>query len=965
MKFRVWFAVLGLLSVNVLLCNAAEIRGKVTDPQGAAVADVSITLEREGSPAGVSALTGKDGTFSLGDLPAAAYTLLARKAGFAELKQGPIRIVESAEPQRVNLRLLPSRETEVVRGTEERNPNDFVIRLDTNSIKNEQLRTGTPLRFIPEFRATSNYYGEQFGYPLRSVPTTSLGRPTSSLRGSVYEFHQNNHLNARPFFQVGPILPSRRNQYGFSLGGPVRKERLWFTFAWDQVRDSGFVNGNVQVPLASERTPRASDPRMNTIIAALLNAYPTALPNLPQVSVRHLNTNAFRDIKATAFSWHLDYRAPWGDSLAVDHQFQDYTEEPFELVVGQNPRTLMRPQGAGLTYTHPFSARTVAQIGLNYRRLAVQLLPTKRFLELAPAALLPNGTPDVEFGEDLTQLGLVNQGMPRARFENHYYLTPQITHTSGRHNLSAGATVQHLWDSDLRNYNVRGTITFNADCISVDGAVCQRRSSVENFLAGIATRMSVTEPNQYSGYRSWEYAFYIQDRFRFRPNLSLLGGLRYEILTVPQEVSHIFKFSYKTDANNVAPQVGFAWNPGSGKTVVRGGYGIAFSSITLGTFSREANSSDYVKAVGINTPTLQDWLNITSVNPTPGRRGSLNKVDAGIVAPYVHTYNLYLERELPGQAMLRLGYLGSRAFKLLSGTPVNRARPVAGIPTISATVNQRRPDLRYGRVFILTNGSTGYLDALQFSLLKRRGWGLNFEATYTFSKAINSGMTNFAETGNGDDASQSDELVSDTKGVASFDTPHAFTLNYSYDLPRPGNAGIWLSRLLGGWTVSGTTVLRSGTPFSVFTGSDAPGWGNVDGEDKDRPNIKNPGLLGKSIDNPDTSAALMGADVPCVDRGGYIDCKYFDTNVSPGGRGNIGYRTFRKDGTNNWNLAVSRSFTLGSSERQLQFRSEFFNFFNHAQFAAPGFLLTSPTFGKITNTVNKGRVTQLTLRYLF
>jgi hypothetical protein len=966
MKYTRYAAVFLWIYFASLSCLAADISGKVTDGQGTAIAEVSISVEMaDGRATDIAAVTGKDGTFAIAELGPASYVLVARKPGFAEVKTAPIQIGEAVENRSVNLRLVPVREVETVRGAEERNPNDFVIRLDTNSIKNELTRVGISPRLIQEFRVTSSYYGEQFGYTLRPIPTTSARRPISDVHGAVYEFHQDNALNARPFFQVGGILPSRRNQYGFSFESPIKKERLWFDFAWGQIKDSGFVNGDVQVPLASERTPRSSDPQMNAIIGALLKAFPVEVPNLPQVSLRHLNTNSFRDTSSTAFSWHVDYRSPSGDTLAIDHQFQDSTEEPFQFVAGQNPRTLSRPQSIGVNYSHAFSATTAGQIGLNYRRLAVQLLLTQRYLDLVPKTLLPLGTPDVSIGEDVSQIGMVNRGMPRSRFENHYYLTPQITQTRGRQTIFAGGTVLHQWDTDVRSSNARGTIHFAADCISTAGGPCIPRSAVENFLAGTATRMSITRGNQHNGYRNWEYGFFVQDRVRLRPNFTLQGGLRYELQTVPHEVKDFFKLEYKTDANNFAPQIGFAWNPGSGQTVLRGGYGVAFGSITVGTFSRQASSTESVKSANINTPTLQDWVNPNFESRSGGSRTSVNRIEPGTVLPYVQTYNVFVERELPWQSLLRAGYLGSRALKMLYGATLNTAVPVPGIPATSATVNQRRPDPRYSRIFTIMNASTAYFDGLQLAFAKRRSAGLNFEAVYSFSKSIDTAVGNFAETGSGDDASQTEEIVSDVKAVSSFDTPHSFTINYSYALPRLGNGASWFAMLFRDWVVSGTTVFRSGTPFTVYTGSDSPGFGNVDGEEGDRPNIKNPALHGTSVDNPDTSAAIMGADTPCIDRGGYMDCKYFDTNIAPGGRGSLGYRTLRKDGTNNWNFAVGRNFMLSGSEKQLQFRTEFFNFLNHAQFAAPGIYLTTPTFGKITNTVNKGRVIQLTLRYSF
>src|SRR5262249_49508096 len=138
-------------------------------------------------------------------------------------------------------------------------------------------------------------------------------------------------------------------------------------------------------------------------------------------------------------------------------------------------------------------------------------------------------------------------------------------------------------------------------------------------------------------------------------------------------------------------------------------------------------------------------------------------------------------------------------------------------------------------------------------------------------------------------------------------------------------------------------------PFHIHPGSDAPGYGNVDGNTQDRPNIY-PSLLGKSFDNP----ALLGANtcrLPGTDGLPYLHCQNFDTDIPPGGRGNLGMNTFQKDGTANWNVSFSRAFRLPGGDGLLDFRTEFINFFNTPQFDKPGNYLSSATFGKITNTV--------------
>ncbi|MBI3934376.1 MAG: TonB-dependent receptor [Acidobacteria bacterium] len=981
-------------AIVVLVAGAAcgfgqEVRGRVTDAQGAALANVAVTIEGNGSPPR-SAQTGQDGGYSLVGLPPSRYMIRAQKAGFAEQRQGPLELAASGAALVVNFRLAPAAETEAVRGAEERNPNDFVIRLDTNSITNELARTGGNLRYLTEFRADRNYYGEPFGFPLRSVETASLGSVLGSYHGSISEFHQDSALNARPFFQVGSLLPSRRNQYAFSVSGPIVKERLSFNFAWGQVRDSGFVNGNVQVPLAEERTPSATDPEQYAIIAAMLKAFPDELPNLPHVSKRHLNTNSFRNIRNTAFSIHVDSRFASGDRLAFEQQFSDGTEDPFELVLGQNPQTTTKPQSLRLTYSRIVSPRTVMQLYAIYDRLTAVLLPTKRYQNLL-SSLGIQQVPDFDLGEELTNIGIPSQGIPRKRYENHYLLGGQFTRTAGRHNFSTGGSGKLLWDSDERRSHGRGTLLFNRDFTifdpeleNPDGTRGRERTAtaVENFLRGQASRLSLAVGNQYRGYRNWEWIAYFQERFTVRPGLQFNLGLRYEALTVPHEVNDLFEFQHDTDANNFAPQFGFAWSPPATGVVVRGGYGIAFGSMTIATWNRQASNPPMTQSLSVDKPTVAIIPEIPSRQPDPTRKSTVGSFDSEAALPYTHTYNFSLERELQTAILLRAGYQGSRTYKMFTGLALNRARydPLClDSPSrdcnSSADVNARRPDQRFLRIYNIVSGSNGYHDGLQVSVVKKRTRGLSFELRYAFSKSIDSGIFNFADAGNGGEVSQTEELIGDVKSVSAFDTPHSFSINYSYELPRLPTGPEWLANFFQRWTVSGTTIFRSGTPFAVFTGSDGPGSGNVDGEPNDRPNLLNPEILGRSFDDPDTSAQWMGALrhdctevlVPGSATDSYKQCKYFDTNLPVGGRGNLGYRVFRKDGTNNWNLALARSFPLpgASSEKQLQFRAEFYNFLNHAQFAAPGYSISSPTFGQITNTVNKGRVTQLSLRLIF
>ena len=916
----------------------SELRGKVTDLSGTAVSAVTLVAHREGAASDHMAQSAQNGEFLFENLEPGEYTLIARKPGYLDRKEGPLHLDGEHQSNPVYVRLTAGSDSEQVHGAEERNPNDFVIRLDTNAIINELNRTGTTLRFFPEFTTEKSYFGEQFGYPLRLKEPSVFGKPISAFHVALYDFHQNGLFNARPFFQVGSLRPSRRNQYGFSVSGPILAQKSWFSFQWGQVRESGYVNGNVQVPLASERVPQSGDPYTNSIISSFLKAFPSELPNLPNVSIRHLNTNALRSIHSTAFSTHVDYQVSGKNKLAFDQQYLDTAEEPFELVLGQNPRTLLRPQNLRLSDSHTVSTHTVIQSAINYDRLGAHLEPTEKFLQtLAPIGIVT--PPDLDFADALTAVG--PSGMPRWRFENHFYYSSQVVQERGRHKILFGGSLLRLRDGDMRSFFTRGAFFFSNDL---------GHTAIDNFLLGRPSSFNITIGDNYRGFRNWEIAGYARDHFRLSSQFTIDIGLRYEIVTKPTEANNLAKVSYHADANNLGPQIGFAWNPGLGKTTIRAGYTLTYGVLPLVFFSRERSNPPIIQPLVIPNPKLSDLPNLLHIVPAANAQSGINLLDPNLVSPYSHIYNLGIERELPANTLLRLTYLGSRTFKMPVTATMNRAVAVPGIDATSATVNLRRPDQRYLRVYDVFSAGNGYLDAFQASITKRLGKGFSMDARYTFSKAIDSSNSNFADTGSGD-LSQTEATASDLKATSAFDTPHALLVTYSYALPFTGNKAGWTAKLLSRWSLSGTTIYRSGTPFSVLTGSDAPGFGNVDGETSDRPNILNPTILGKSISNPDTSTSILQRS-------------YFNTQIPVGGRGNLGYGTFRKDGTHNWNLALAKSirFLLSGREKQMQFRAEIFNLFNQAQFAAPGRLITSPTFGQITNTVNKGRVIQLMLR---
>jgi hypothetical protein len=285
----------------------------------------------------------------------------------------------------------------------------------------------------------------------------------------------------------------------------------------------------------------------------------------------------------------------------------------------------------------------------------------------------------------------------------------------------------------------------------------------------------------------------------------------------------------------------------------------------------------------------------------------------------------------------------------------NRAVPEAGVPQTTATITDRRPDPRYYELREARNASNAYFDAARVTFHAPAWHGLTGEASYWFSKAIDTGSayTNMAA---GDEAlqgySQSQDLVAqDLKGPSAFDQSHAAMVRFQYAPPALAGGPHLARAVLNGWRVLGTFLAKTGLPFTLITGSDAPGFGNVDGSNGDRPNLLDPAVLGQTIADPNTSSLLLPRSA-------------FGFISPTESRGNLGSNTFRRGGIRNMNAALARTWTVRSDWRTT-FRIESINFFNTPQFASPSADLSSPAFGKITNTLNDGRSFQFTLQVQF
>jgi hypothetical protein len=809
-----------------------------------------------------------------------------------------------------------------------RNENVAVNQIDNNAIKEANVRVGAAPTIVSEPRVETNQYATEFGRPGGGAVTLNAVPPVSGWHGELFQFHQNSLFNARTFFQVGGVKPSRRNFYGGRFSGRLGPA-TWLTGSYSQRDVRGMVNGNVLVPLENERTPLATDPAVRAMVSRFLEAYPKELPNRPDFDIRALNTNAPQRIDDLDATLRLDHdMGGHRGRLSASYNVSRQRIDAFQLVAGQNPDNEIHPHRGQLTWRGTAGGIDAA-VGFTFQRTKSVLLAE------------PNAVPmRVRMGYQIEELGPDSE-FPVDRATNSYrYGAVFGKRVGSSHEFTFGADLMRFQLNGIETMSTRGFLSFTNNF---------GRSAIQNFRLGTPSFYEVTVGELSRGFRNWNFNGFFADRWKLNRRVQLYWGLRYNLVTGPTEVNGFHPQLYPCDCNNFSPRFALAINA-TRNWVMRAAYTTSFGEVPPVTYQQARFNLPYVRYVQVQNPGL--------LNPLAGadpNRTSPTVLDK-LVSPYAHQYNLTFERKWKSGTMVRLGYLGSRSFKMVNPFIMNRAEVVPGIPVTLATVDQRRLDQTKYDARRIVNAGIGYFDGAQVSVDLPSWRGLRATASYTFSKAIDEG-TDFTSTAANRDMSRGRsqwqyDSLGDRRGLSNFDSPHSTLLTYSYDLPRLTTRRGVLGALLNNWQMAGVSLVKSGTPLTLYIGSDAPGFGNVDGGTSDRPNILDPSILGRTIGHPDMAPLVVSRD-----RFAYLE---------PGQQwGNLGKNTFRKARIANWNAALTKQWIwMAAREWRLQFRAEAYNLTNTPQFDEPQRNLTSPAFGKITNTLNDGRVFQFGLRFI-
>ncbi|HLA12029.1 MAG TPA: carboxypeptidase regulatory-like domain-containing protein [Pyrinomonadaceae bacterium] len=917
-----------------------------------------------------------------------------------------------------------------------------------------QNRQGASLSTIKEFQVITNNFTAEFGRGYGAVVLVQTKSGTNNFHGDVYWYHNSSALNATAnIFTPGLKKPvNRRNQYGFTSGFPISKNRLFGFINFDEVRNSGAGGYTRDVFLAKERnpanwflqTPSNDTPENRAFIQSVIDRFPPDLvPNDPR-SIRTFVGAVGFDRPLKDYSGRLDWNPRDADQVVGRWQYTRQVFDNEDIIIGETTKQNNKQQNIGITWTHLFSDRTVGEFryGLGLRTTLVGIKGG-------------NDTPIIRFaGTPVAGSIIGNAGQfPINRWQTDHQVVYNVsTLIGGNHFLKAGTDIRRQRLDDVADNNSRGFWNFSATCNGVTYRDPNTISATNPlgvtspyyaFLNGCINAFTKGYGPFFLENRINESNVYVEDNWKIRPNLTLNLGARYEYVAAPEEAAGRVDYGFGADKNNIEPRLGFAWSPdfesgflrsffgGVGDSSIRGGYGIYHGRIFQSVFSQSGatvrfNPPNAILLAGSGAPTARfDPTNLT--DPTNGfvfipgpqtTRTGITKIDPGLEMPYTQQWNLSFERQLPFTSSLRISYTGNRGIGLLryaldnlplhdsSGvlvpnhpnnapavlyTAANRGpgdprafdvrgqviRPAAdiacagtGLPNVPTTssclvpvplgnleyslrvprTNERRPDGVFTTNLTVANASWSYYHGLQLEWVKRLSNNFNFQAAYTFSKALDT--TSEATFVGAGDSNQTGNNARAVRGPSRFHTPHRFTLYGTYRTPWFSNDRGFLGQTLGGWQFSAVVKLAKGTPFTVTTtGLDL----NLDGFSETRPVLLDPSVLGRSISNPSTSTT----DLP---RTAFRTLATTDFNTAI-----LGRNTFFGDGVRTVDFGLQKNFPLPWESHRLLLRADLFNAFNHVQYGFPTTDITSANFGRIlgTHSLYSPRVIQFALRYQY
>ena len=977
----------GLLTIGALLLtwsyvdaqSTAALQGRVVDPTGAVVAEVTITVSNLATGLERVAQTDSEGNYQVAALPIGAYRIEVRAPDFRtqivenlivevgqsvvqdfQLQVGDLaqeltvtpasqaverttismghvvdrRMVQelplngryfldlgllvpgSVTPPQGAFSAAPTRGLGAfsfnTAGNREETVNYIINGITLNNLTFSEISFQPSINSIEEFKVENSTFSAEFGQSSGAIVNIATRSGGNDFHGELFEFFRNDALDARNFFELTSSHPApfKRNLFGGNFGGRIIKNKAFFFCSYEGLRQRQRLDLNSLV-LSDAQRASVTDP----VIRRLVELIPRANFADQSGTPRFIGSAA---APVDGDQWTVDISQTLGERDRLHGYYNIYdtkSEEPSRsgnTISGFGNISRALRQILTLNETHTFGPAIVNEARFGFNRFSATTTPTAQLnpLEVGIRDGIgePIGLPQISVGG-----GSLNFGGPAAnpsgRGDTTFAASDSLSLLFGNHSIKLGGEFRQFLNNNFR----RGTGSFNFP-------------TVADFLEGTANSFSATLGNQSSSIAEGALGFFVQDNYKLRPNLTLELGLRYDwnmspterydrfIVFDPQSASLLragmdFDNVYHQNNRNIQPRLGFAWDPwGNGKTSVRAGYTILTDQPVTSLVTALAANPPLAIPLTFSGPIrLDDAINLA-------RAAGLapQTVDPEFHNAYLQSWNLNLQRELTKDLTLALAYVGSKGSHLILrrniNQPVDGARPYPALSSESPIL----PGTPLGNITEGEGCGNSSYNALWVTANQRLAHGLQFNASYTWSKSLdyNSFSTEGVVVQN------SNDLVGD-RGLSDFDASHRFVVSAIYELPFRRN------RMVEGWQLAAIVQAQSGNPVNIATGNST-----VNGVPNTlRPDVTGPiNITGRAEQWFDTTAFTA---VPRF--------------------GNLGRNVVIGPGFNNTDFSIIKNTKLGEGIR-VQFRAEFFDVFNHANFGMPGFVVGTPGFGRITST---------------